>query len=216
MQTLNPASGPGLLTWSGRFVPAVNGAYPGQDKHSRWSLAPSAIDIAVSLSRVPRFCGHGRIWWSCLDHQLFVERLARHTTTDRHGRLAALGHDDHECLTADLPTHFKSKDMRVMQTALDVRIMDALFPGGYEEYAPYLSLVKVLDQRALLAEAQVVGPSCTDEPGAMQEYFGAEADENDVWYLKQLLRQRPSIDKLMAGRDAPTVVEFLNLIHELR
>lgn len=119
---------------------------------------PSLMDIAVSLSRQPRFGGHTRRWWSVLDHTLFCEELARWIFGgDRALRLAMLLHDAHEAITGDVPTDAKDEGLRWFQRTLDRGIMARYFPGGYPAFHS-LSAVKEIDLLALRVEAQVVGP----------------------------------------------------------
>lgn len=69
-------------------------------------------DIAISLSRLPRFLGHTRIPYSVAAHSLFVYDLAR-ATPGLHGHArasfsaAALLHDGHEAYLGDVPTPVK-------------------------------------------------------------------------------------------------------------
>jgi hypothetical protein len=135
-----------LLTYTDRVLLA--------EKHEVLSLA----DIAVSLSRQPRFGGHTRRWWSVLDHTLFCEELAhRFFGGDRLLRLAMLLHDAHEAVTGDVPTDAKGQELRWLQRDLDRAIMGRYFPGGYPAYHD-LYEVKQVDLLALRIEAQVVGP----------------------------------------------------------
>ena len=69
--------------------------------------------------------------------------------------LYALLHDAHEAVTGDIPTTWKSPDMRILQEQLDDRIYRAL---GLVRPGPDLrSFIHMCDEQALLAEAQIVG-----------------------------------------------------------
>jgi hypothetical protein len=124
--------------------------------------APSLVDIAVSLSRQPRFGGHTRRWWSVLDHTLFCDELVKldlqQFSNIRPIRLAMLLHDAHEAITADVPTDAKGVGMRMLQADIDIAIMDRYFPNGMAGYRGWTANVKHFDLVALIAEAQVVGP----------------------------------------------------------
>ena len=149
------------LTFTGRNVKADNTEHP------------SLVDIAVGLSRQPRFGGQTRQWWSVLDHTLFGDELVKGEGlfNERVARLAWLLHDAHEALTGDIPTPFKGDDTRAIQQDLDVRIYGAYFPGGPAE-AGYHD-IKSIDARAMRAEAMVVGPLAAElHPSA----FGITAE----------------------------------------
>lgn len=123
--------------------------------------APALQDIAVGLGRAPRFAGQTRQWWSVLHHSFVVELLVREsfdpdglTAIARPARLAALLHDAHECITADIPTTWKHVGMKELQKELDQRIAARY---GVDFSSPS-ALIRACDQTALLAEGQIVGP----------------------------------------------------------
>ena len=66
----------------------------------------SAEDVAGALSRVCRFGGHAREYFSVAQHALLVEEIV-----DSWGRsdlaLEALHHDSHEAFTCDIPSPLK-------------------------------------------------------------------------------------------------------------
>jgi hypothetical protein len=161
------------LTYSGRNVKPGNGEHP------------SLIDIAVGLSRQPRFAGQTRRWWSVLDHTLFGDEIVQYSypTEDiRRRRLAWLLHDAHEAITADVPTDVKRETLLgAAQAKLDADIYDAFFPGGYLAFLEHEPMVKDIDQRALRAEAWVVGP-----PTAAK-HFDRPYDRDRVWLTNELV-----------------------------
>jgi hypothetical protein len=125
--------------------------------------SPSLVDIAVSLSRQPRFGGHTRRWWSVLDHTLFCDELVQEETDHRFPRLALLLHDAHEAITADVPTDAKTTGLKLLQADLDVAIMDAFFPDGLTGYNRWRDTVKRIDRVALVAEGIVLGPPVEED-----------------------------------------------------
>lgn len=138
------------LTFTGRSVTEETGH-------------PSLIDIAVGLSRQPRFAGQTRRWWSVLDHSLFCDALVVADGGPAPLRLAVLLHDAHEAVTADVPTPFKTVGLNMIQSTLDRRITDAFFPGGWPAFHGWHQMVKNIDKRALRAEAWYVGPPTARE-----------------------------------------------------
>ncbi len=186
---------------------------------------PGVIDIAVSLSRQPRFGGHTRRWWSVLDHLLFVDKLAASTDPRRLClspaqlpllRLALLLHDAHEAITSDVPTDAKGPDLRRLQTALDRVIADRYFPGGWTAYESWETDVKEFDRLALVAEAHVVGPPVgATRLVEVEPRFAAESDrERDaVQLLTGLLRGATYLGVPPRVQDQgshPAVREYLN------
>jgi 5'-deoxynucleotidase YfbR-like HD superfamily hydrolase len=137
-----------MMTASGRLV------LPGND------TAPSLEDIALGLSRLPRFGGQCRVEWTVLDHSLLVGHLmatrfapyVSNSERELHGLL----HDAHEAITGDVPTPWKTAEVKQQQAALDRRLYDSL-------HIPLPSMflrteLGMADRWALIAEADEVGP----------------------------------------------------------
>ncbi len=144
------------LTYTGRVIK------PGGQGH------PSLVDIAISLSRQPRFAGHCRRWWSVLDHTLFGDDLISAAIIPEY-RLSWLLHDAHESITGDVPTDFKGEGLKLDQQILDTGIHQAFMPHVGA------SNVRDLDKRCLLAEAILVGPPESDQH---LKSFGWTEDDN--------------------------------------
>lgn len=167
-----------IYTATGRTVSAVAGV-------------PSIVDVARSLSRQPRFAGHGAAGWNGAAHAIYVQALA---VQDGHEfnyplRLALLLHDAHEAMTGDVPTPYKNAGIRAVQDALDGRIMDAHLPGGHAAFVPLKPQIKTYDIRALAAEAVTVGPAIF---AALPEteliaMLGAAPLDTDVRHLRALV-----------------------------
>lgn len=198
------------LTLSGRSVTAEN------------DVAPSIVDIAVGLSRMPRFAGQTRRWWSVLDHTLFGDELVKQESHHdlRRARLAWLLHDAHECVTADVPTPFKDAYLRMQQAFLDEDIYDAYFPGRYLEARAFTEFVKVIDRRCLTAEALVVGPPTAEQHpktfGPFPGYENWAASDGGVLTRaigRGILGKPP---QEWDAEDHPGVKDFLSRYMELR
>ena len=177
------------LTYTGRNVDCATGH-------------PSLIDIAVGLSRMPRFAGQTERWFSVLDHSLFVESLvdddgphpamsdppAAHDVSAevrRLLRIALLLHDAHESLTGDVPTPLKPRELSTIQQALDIGIMEAFMPGGRRAFYDLHEAVKVYDRRAVGAEALfLLGLKVNDYREA---FYITEATQADVVELSRLI-----------------------------
>src|SRR6266576_743863 len=85
------------------------------------TAAPDLSDIATALCRQPRFGGHTRVNWSVAEHSLLCAHLARSWYRGAI-ELHALLHDAHEAVTGDIPTTWKTDEMRALQAQLDERI----------------------------------------------------------------------------------------------
>jgi hypothetical protein len=60
-------------------------------------------DIAVSLSREPRFSGHTKIMLSVAQHSVLVQRIVAKRESSPELQLVALMHDAHEAYLKDIP-----------------------------------------------------------------------------------------------------------------
>src|SRR5689334_131692 len=128
-------------------------------------LAPPLQDIALSLSRQPRFGGHTVDPWSVAEHSVVVALIARAITLPENGRqvigsrqeMYALVHDMHESVTGDIPSTWKTGEMRRAQERLDDRIYVEL--GIIPPDSKMISFVKRCDREALLAEAKLLATS---------------------------------------------------------
>jgi hypothetical protein len=122
---------------------------------------PTLSDIARGLSRIPRFVGQTDEPWTVAHHSLVVANLADHQPDDEQLILHGLLHDAHEMMTGDIPTTFKTFDMRCLQEQLDKRIYAAF---GLPRPSPcQRQRIKDCDRQALLAEAYVLTPRHTYE-----------------------------------------------------
>ena len=192
-----------IVTYSGREVSPTRGV-------------PSVEDLALSLSRQPRFGGMCRRHWTVVDHSLFVSILAERDGQPAEVQLACLLHDAHEW-TGDIPTHFKTMEQRAMQVILDQKIQEAY--AADTEHKDW-KLVKDYDSRALLAEALVVGPPQFKETTEVEKHFGARPHIKDVVALMvRLERGELGVDPselsfLYRARNARAFVTRLEMLQE--
>jgi len=139
-------------------------------------------DIAVGLARIPRFGGQTKIWWTVAEHLLAGMIFTRGLYDRRITRDPALAlhvglHDAHEAMTSDVPTCFKTDDLKRLQQRLDVRLYAALglpFPSPAQA-----AEVAWIDRALLRAEAWVVCPRATyDAIVKAEDYpFGPDTAE---------------------------------------
>jgi hypothetical protein len=170
------------------YLTTMNGAVITKE-----SGVPTLTDMAYALSRQPRWAGHTEGWWSLADHSVFVAQMAG---DDARLALAGLLHDAHEALTGDVPTPFKSDELREVQKTFDRRIFDAYFPGGYAAALPYLEKIKALDARCIYAEAMVIGPYSTRDAAIIAERYGKTPNDRDVKAMQDAIRVPWAVRKL--------------------
>src|ERR1700751_77652 len=110
---------------------------------------PPLADIAIGLARIPRFAGQTILRWTVSDHLvaglIYGERQG---WTPRQRCYWGL-HDAHEAMTSDVPTTFKTGDLKMIQGEVDRRLYTYLDikPPSHE----LQSLVHHLDRGMLLA-----------------------------------------------------------------
>lgn len=111
----------------------------------------SIDDIAVALSRAPRFCGHTRQPYSVARHSInAVEVLqAEHRLDDCRLLRGALLHDASEAYMGDLPTPLKALCPRYR--AIEDRLMRAIAARFGFDW-PLHPLIKRVDGRMLMTE----------------------------------------------------------------
>lgn len=209
------------LTYTGRSVKRGGDVYP------------SLVDIAVGISRQPRFAGQGRRWFSVLDHSLFADELVKRASmvpilsdddedARKRWRLAVLLHDAHEAITGDVPTDFKGIELKHEQERMDLDIAMAFYPIRTGQAAfthpDVRNAVKHIDRRALAAEARVIGPPVP--PERILSAFGITDDTpQDITLLEDKLRWNhrwfgvpPTVD---SPETHPGVQEYLRRVLEL-
>lgn len=120
------------------------------------------MDIAIPLSRAPRFAGHTRFEYSVAAHSIHVSLLVPH-----HLKLQALFHDGSEAYLADIPSPFKAlmPDYRIVEEG----IMLAIAKKFQFDY-PLDPLVKQADAAALWWERRTLFTSAAGEDEAVIPY----------------------------------------------
>lgn len=190
-----------ITTHSGRKVSLTSGV-------------PSLEDIAVHLSKIVRFTGATRGWWTVLDHSLLMQELAAQDGHKPEVQLAMLLHDAHETIFEDTPSPFKPPELSQWQGWVDVRIFDEYYPGGWLAYADkYVTQYKKeYDRRAVLAEALLVGPPSFQTREDVGRQFGNMPQAQDQVHLLFALRHgslgsNPA--DILLGVQQPMVQKFL-------
>lgn len=112
-------------------------------------------DIAVALSRIPRYVGHGSHAYSVALHSVYVSLLLEGTGLEREG----LMHDATEAYINDISSPLKRLINEASKGFLDtveLRIWDAICER-FDLCADALQSVKAADQQAFLAERRDLG-----------------------------------------------------------
>jgi hypothetical protein len=148
-------------------------------------------DAALGLSRIPRFAGQTIFPWTVLDHLLAGMLWARRNGASEELELHFGLHDYHEAMTSDVPTTFKTKDLRSIQRKLDTRLyrsLDLHLPEPDDAV-----WVHALDGDMLLAEARVCCPSKTYRR-IVEERGGREASHAHIVTVQAVLAEGYGVD----------------------
>lgn len=133
------------------------------------TTAPPLFDMAIGLSRIRRFAGQTLTPWTVGQHLLASADYAK-TLPFSGLELHVLLHDAHEAMTGDIPTSWKTDDMRELQKDLDQRVYASL---GLSLPSPGMEVrIRNVDREMLMAEARWLTPAATyqricDECGAV-------------------------------------------------
>lgn len=148
---------------------------------------PTLSDIGWALSRQARFAGHTKLFYSVLSHSEVVAMLVPDEL-----KLDALLHDSPEAVVSDTPTTWKTDFHQDMEKILLRRIYRSI--GVKMPTKAQKKIIKIADQRALNAEAFVLGHP---EP----DYFGGNADEEAIRLTRAALNNQISVDKPQKAAD---------------
>lgn len=118
-------------------------------------FTPSVRDVAVGLSRLPRWAGATLVPWSVLQHSVAVFIQAEKLNLNSEQKLLALWHDAEEIATGDIPSPFKTEQQRELQHVLHRFIWEGALGVRYP-LATDFEQVKILDNAAKAAEAHVL------------------------------------------------------------
>jgi hypothetical protein len=123
-------------------------------------------DIALGLSRQPRFGGQCRRHWTVLHHTLvtyyIAKRYFKHNqigTPEQQNRrlLLVLMHDAHEAFLGDVPKTLKDSSRMALEHKVDITISKAL--GTPLPALNEVDFISWVDVEALQAEGRAVGPN---------------------------------------------------------
>lgn len=162
-----------MMTNSGRLV------LPGGDD------VPTLDDIALGLSRIPRFAGQTSELYTVAEHSLAAANLAADPDRwDRALPLHALLHDAHETASSDVPTTWKPTALSVWQDKFDRQL--------YRRYAlpdpsPAAVIeVRAIDRALLLAEAKLFHPRAYIRLSEEMQLAASHEALAAVGYIRQL------------------------------
>lgn len=174
----------------------------------KFNGVPNIIDIALGLSRMARFGGQTRRWWSVLLHSIVCYKIAEthcyETDLDINMDkvlMLCLLHDSHEAITADVPAFFKTPELKQHQQDLDERFFGSL--GLWPVSRVEEDFIKWVDDEALRAEALLVGP-----PTIMQHLSYPLSNSEDI--VKGVMAKYPDCSS-SEGLDSRAVREFLDI-----
>lgn len=164
--------------------------------------APSVEDIAVSLGRICRFAGHGLRYWPVLLHSMIVADLS-----PMEFRGLALLHDGAEAMISDIPTPFKSNEMKELENELlDTILFQHLSRQSYISYSTKPNdwkIVKLADEEAFLGEVWCVGTK------ALRELYPDRCPEAEK-LVRKYLRKYKIEDYL--NSEGTAIIDFIRRV----
>lgn len=134
-------------------------------------------DVAVQLSRIPRFVGATLEPWNVAAHSLHCSALAEADGASLQAQLAALLHDAHEAYMGDIPSPFKRAvrdenpltaycTLDLAEDKLQVAVLHQL--GALDCFEAHRSAVKRWDLVSLATERKyLMHPAAMNEPWPM-------------------------------------------------
>lgn len=141
-----------MITFTGQRIE------PKSKFDGKYTGVPTIIDIALSLSRTPRFAGMTRRYWPVLLHSIVCAEIASFMAkdSDRKRTMLCLLHDAHEAITGDVAAFWKPAEMKLWQHEIDEAFFSSinLWPISEED----AEFIKIVDDEALRAEALALGP----------------------------------------------------------
>lgn len=109
-------------------------------------------DIAVALSRQPRFCGHTDSYLSVAQHSVFVSTLVQRKGGSEHEQMVGLLHDATEAYMCDIPRPLKV--LLPEYKELERGVWDKICRHFFGEPVEISPLIKECDQEALEVERE--------------------------------------------------------------
>lgn len=155
-------------------------------------------DVAVHLSRLPRFAGATQQPWCVAAHSLHCASLAERQGFGPDAQLAALLHDAHEAYCSDIPSPFKEAVRQAgtgaltrVENTLQYFVLDQL--KAVRHYNAYRPLVKRWDLISLATERRdLMHPAASAEPWPWLQ--GVEADGRPIPSLRGMRWEDWAID----------------------
>lgn len=155
-------------------------------------------DVAVHLSRLPRFAGATQQPWCVAAHSLHCASLAEREGFGPDAQLAALLHDAHEAYCSDIPSPFKEAVRQAgtgaltrVEDVLQYSVLDQL--GAIAHYKAHRGLVKRWDLISLATERRdLMHPNASAEP--WHWLHGVEADGRPIPSLRGMRWEDWAID----------------------
>jgi len=161
------------------------------------TFAPSIPDVAIGLSRIPRWAGSTVRPWSVLQHSLAARQLAG--LLDEHSQLYALWHDSEEMATGDIPSPFKAPEQRELGRTLRIWLFRQTLGLPYPSEG-IQAVVKEIDDRLKIAEAH-----CLCHPLTRESFC-------DPWDLEAV----DAVWHLIGMPEREAIATFIELTMELK
>jgi hypothetical protein len=165
--------------------------------------SPSVEDIAVSLGRICRFAGHGLRYWPVLLHSMIVADLC---PVEYRG--LALLHDGAEAMISDIPTPFKSNEMKELEKKLlNSILLQHLTPESYSSFktkSDDWKIIKLADEEAFLGEVWCVGTK------ALRDLYPDRCPQAEKLVRKYLRKYK--VDDYL-NSEGTAIIDFIRRVH---
>ena len=142
-------------------------------------------DMVRGLAMTVRFRGQLKDFYSVLEHQLLVAKLARSEGASLEIQRACMLHDGHEYLTGDFPSPYKHDVpvMRLWEGKIERTFREALNLPNEKNYAVW-EVVKFYDMMSLHLEAYegLSAPPDWLDPELVRRAYGSLGDAGLIGY----------------------------------
>lgn len=162
---------------------------------------PESYDIkylALALSRIPRFGGHGLRFYSVLEHLLLCCDIAELNSPGNSALRAVWGHDLHEAITGDIPSPLKGLIAGIK--TIEWHQSEAMAQRFTFDCHNYYDFVKGVDTIALTIEKRILFPRAGEWP--CDRFFDEESHEKFLDVYSNGPKSGSAIAKYISrGRD---------------
>lgn len=174
-------------------------------------------DIAIGLSRAPRFCGQISEFYSVADHSMFVSDLAFTLTNDYNLAMYGLLHDAHEAYIGDIPTplgKLLGPKLKKVKKSLDKVIFSGI---NLKASKRQIDFIKELDRVARMVEEYYFRNDCKFNKPTDLNVVNLYNKNNTLYvqYNENIAEVKPLVKSLMAKSNTKFISKYLFLFKKI-